>query len=226
MELAGELDHRTAPQAHDALLALDLRPKQRLVLDLAAITFCYSSGLSVLIAARNLAPATDAAIALAMVPERVGRIIRIVGLDQVFPIHPTVQYAEDAWRSSTCPTATDLQKKAASARPMGLRPGAEATRSVSLLPGSAATSRDEDDRLADHRLLPHSRGWSRAGVDDGRRRPHAAQPTAAARAGCNSAGGRRRCGTTVEAVVVTAEVDPFSDLRGSRRAAVRWYVDA
>ncbi|MFE3265592.1 STAS domain-containing protein [Streptomyces sp. NPDC059215] len=100
MELAGELDHHTAPQVRDALLALDVRPGEQLVLDLAAVTFCDSSGLSVLIVARNHALAADATIALTTVPERVRRIIRIVGLDQVFPMHPTVQDAEDAWRSS------------------------------------------------------------------------------------------------------------------------------
>ncbi|MER6200446.1 STAS domain-containing protein [Streptomyces sp. NPDC001586] len=98
IELAGELDHHTAPDVRDALPQLDLRPGQQLVIDLAAITFCDSSGITVLIAARNHALAADAAIALAAVPERVARIFRIVGLEQVFPTHPTAQAAEDAWQ--------------------------------------------------------------------------------------------------------------------------------
>lgn len=63
LELAGELDHHTAPEVRDALPGLDLRPGQQLVLDLA---FCDSSGITVLIAARNHA--------LVAVPERVARI--------------------------------------------------------------------------------------------------------------------------------------------------------
>jgi anti-anti-sigma factor len=98
IELAGSLDHHTAPAARTALAGLDLRPGQQLVLDLDGITFCDSTGITVLIAARNHALAADATIALAAVPERVIRIFRIVGLDQVFVTHPTAQAAEAAWR--------------------------------------------------------------------------------------------------------------------------------
>lgn len=101
MELAGELDHRTAPEVRGALPGLDLRSGQQLVLDLADLTFCDSSGVTVLIAARNHALTADAAIALAAVPERVTRVFRVIGLDSVFPTHPTAQDAEDAW--STAP---------------------------------------------------------------------------------------------------------------------------
>ncbi|MYR57809.1 STAS domain-containing protein, partial [Streptomyces sp. SID625] len=52
---------------------------------------------SVLIAARNHALEAGADIALAAVPERVRRIFRIVGLDQVLTTHPTVQEATAAW---------------------------------------------------------------------------------------------------------------------------------
>ncbi|MGW2960933.1 STAS domain-containing protein [Streptomyces sp. NPDC001220] len=98
IELAGVLDHHTAPEVRAALPGLDLRPGQQLVLDLSGITFCDSSGITVLIAARNHALAADAAIALAAVPDRVSRIFRIVGLEQVFPTHPTAQAAEASWR--------------------------------------------------------------------------------------------------------------------------------
>ncbi|WP_432080404.1 STAS domain-containing protein [Streptomyces sp. WAC 04229] len=99
IELAGELDHHTAHEVRAALPGLGLRPGQQLVLDLAGLTFCDSSGLTVLIAARNHALAADASIALAAVPERVSRVFRVVGLDQVFPTHPTAREAEAAWRT-------------------------------------------------------------------------------------------------------------------------------
>ncbi|MEU2619406.1 STAS domain-containing protein [Streptomyces sp. NPDC007157] len=98
LELAGDLDHHTAPEVRAALPGLALRPGQQLVLDLSGITFCDSSGITVLIAARNHALAADAAIALAAVPDRVSRVFRIVGLEQVFPTHPTAQAAEVSWR--------------------------------------------------------------------------------------------------------------------------------
>ncbi|MET8412968.1 STAS domain-containing protein [Streptomyces sp. NPDC005195] len=96
--LTGDLDYHTAPDVTAALPGLDLRPGRQLVLDLGGLTFCDSSGLTVLIAARNHALAAHASIALVAVPDRVSNTFRIVGLDQVFPTHPTVQAAEAAWR--------------------------------------------------------------------------------------------------------------------------------
>ncbi|WP_181764206.1 STAS domain-containing protein [Streptomyces albidus (ex Kaewkla and Franco 2022)] len=98
IELAGELDHHTADQVRAALPGLDLHSGQQLVLDLDGITLFDSSGVTVLIAARNHARAADASIALASVPNCVSRIFRRVGLEQVFTTHPTAQAAEAAWR--------------------------------------------------------------------------------------------------------------------------------
>ncbi|MFD5142095.1 STAS domain-containing protein [Streptomyces sp. NPDC058401] len=101
IELVGELDHHTAPDVSATLARLDLGTGRLLVLDLGGLTFCDSSGITVIIAARNRALAAHAGIALAAVPERVSRIFRIVGLQQVFPTHPTAQDAEAAWRADT-----------------------------------------------------------------------------------------------------------------------------
>ncbi|MFE5855535.1 STAS domain-containing protein [Streptomyces sp. NPDC056500] len=97
IELGGELDHHSAPEVRGRLPGLDLRSGQQLVIDLAALTFCDSSGITVLIAARNRASAAGASIALAAVPDQVSRIFRIVGLTQIFPTHPSADAAEAAW---------------------------------------------------------------------------------------------------------------------------------
>lgn len=97
VELMGELDHGSCPQFREVLPGLSLRPGQRLVIDLTGITLCDSSGISVLIAARNHALAARAAIALAAVPGRVSRILTLVGLSQIFPTYPTARAAEAAW---------------------------------------------------------------------------------------------------------------------------------
>ncbi|MFE7359269.1 STAS domain-containing protein [Streptomyces sp. NPDC057543] len=97
IELAGDLDHHTAADVHDLLPDLALRPGQQRVIDLARLTFCDSSGIIVVIAARNHATAADAALVLAAVPDRVSRILRNVGLEQIFPTRPTAQAAETAW---------------------------------------------------------------------------------------------------------------------------------
>lgn len=93
LNLLGELDFYTAPQLREALAALALETGQRLVLDLGALTFCDSSGISMLIGARNHALAAGADIALAAVPARVLRIFTVVGLDQVFTCHPSTEAA-------------------------------------------------------------------------------------------------------------------------------------
>lgn len=98
IELTGDLDHHTTPQVRAELPTLSLNPGQQLVFDLGALTFCDSTGLTVLITARNHALAANASIVLAAVPDRVSRIFRIVGLDQVFSTYPTAQDAEAAWR--------------------------------------------------------------------------------------------------------------------------------
>ncbi|MGW6486753.1 alpha/beta fold hydrolase [Streptomyces sp. NPDC055056] len=61
---------------------------QLLVLDLARLDFCDSSGISALLSARSWAIQHGGRIALAAVPGNTARILGIVGLDQVFAIHP------------------------------------------------------------------------------------------------------------------------------------------
>ncbi|MET9494826.1 STAS domain-containing protein [Streptomyces sp. NPDC006552] len=93
LRIAGDLDHDTAPQLRALLPSVVVRPGGRLVLDLAGMPFCDSSGVSALIAAHNHAHAAGGDIALASVPANTLRILRIVGLDQVFTIHPDLAAA-------------------------------------------------------------------------------------------------------------------------------------
>ncbi|MBO0916134.1 STAS domain-containing protein [Streptomyces laculatispora] len=86
--ITGELDFDSAGELRELLTTIALRPGQRLVLDLGSMEFCDSSGLAALIAARNHAQAAGADIVLAAVPANTLRILRIVGLDQVFSVHP------------------------------------------------------------------------------------------------------------------------------------------
>lgn len=101
IELAGELDHHSAPEIRDLLPGLPIKHGQQIVVDLGGLTFCDSSGITVLIAARNIALAAHCTVVLAAVPDMVSRTFTIVGLDQVFPTHRTAQAAEAAW---TLPT--------------------------------------------------------------------------------------------------------------------------
>ncbi|MEU6543200.1 STAS domain-containing protein [Streptomyces sp. NPDC046859] len=88
LEIAGELDCTNAAELPDLLTTIPLQPGQRIVLDLAGLEFCDSSGVSALIAARNLAGAAQADVVLAAVPAHTLRVLRIVGLDEIFSFHP------------------------------------------------------------------------------------------------------------------------------------------
>ncbi|MFJ2938419.1 STAS domain-containing protein [Streptomyces sp. NPDC087219] len=93
VEVIGDLDFDTSAALRALLETLPLVRGHRLVLDLARMEFCDSSGISALIAARNHAHAVGADIALAAVPAHALRVLRVVGLDQVFPLHPDAESA-------------------------------------------------------------------------------------------------------------------------------------
>lgn len=99
LEMVGELDHRSAPQLRNSIASLRLQPGQLLILDLSALVFFDSSGISAFVVARRTAVAARAGIALAGVPERIERVLRICGLDKIFPIHRDARSATAAWTS-------------------------------------------------------------------------------------------------------------------------------
>ncbi|MEU4875698.1 STAS domain-containing protein [Streptomyces sp. NPDC021608] len=96
LEIVGDLDYGTAHELREHIAQTPLRAGQRLVLDLSRLEFCDSSGITALIAARNHAVAARADVALAGVPGNTLRILRVVGLDQVFAFHPDARSAIEA----------------------------------------------------------------------------------------------------------------------------------
>lgn len=88
LEIIGDLDYATAPKLREAVDGLTLAGGQLLVLDLAELDYCDSSGISALISARSLAIEQGSGIALAAVPANTLRILGIVGLVHVFTILP------------------------------------------------------------------------------------------------------------------------------------------
>jgi len=89
LTVAGELDHNSADRFRTALGAITMRPGDLLTVDLADLGFCDSTGITALLAARNHTHALGADIALTAIPLPTLRIMRILGLDRVFTIHPT-----------------------------------------------------------------------------------------------------------------------------------------
>lgn len=62
-----------------------------LILDLAGVPFCDSSGLSALIMLHRWAGEAGGSLTLAAVPDRMARLLQMSGVDQTIPIKPTVR---------------------------------------------------------------------------------------------------------------------------------------
>lgn len=86
--ITGDLDYATAPELREALNGLSLAAGHLLVLDLAGLAFCDSSGISALLSARSLAVERGGRVSLVAVPANTARILGVLGLNQVFAIAP------------------------------------------------------------------------------------------------------------------------------------------
>lgn len=95
--LSGVLDYDSAPRLREALSQLTLGRGEQLILDLSGLTFCDSSGITAFIVARNKTHEVHAGIALAGIPENIDRVLRTVGLDQIFGLHPDTRTAAEHW---------------------------------------------------------------------------------------------------------------------------------
>ncbi|MFI6139684.1 STAS domain-containing protein [Streptomyces griseus] len=147
LEVHGGLDHESAPDLRKAVDGLTLAPGHLLVMDLAALDFCDSSGIAVLLAARNLAGEQGADIALAAVPANTARILAIVGLDRVFTLHPDTSAARSARRSRPRNHAAPLPPHIGTSSSVGRRSRRRPRQAVLRL------AEEEDDP---HRGLPLS----------------------------------------------------------------------
>ena len=82
--VTGEIDMSTSGRLFDAVSgALALRPS-RLVLDVGAVTFCDSQGLSVLIGLNRDAQAVSTRLVLSHVGDFLARLLDITGLHAAF----------------------------------------------------------------------------------------------------------------------------------------------
>ena len=92
VKLAGELDLYNAHAVRDELLAAAARSPDRLVVDLADVTFIDSTGLGVLIEARTRL-ANRRAFLLAAPGLETRRALEISGLDRHFTVRASVEEA-------------------------------------------------------------------------------------------------------------------------------------
>ncbi|MFJ2740563.1 STAS domain-containing protein [Streptomyces sp. NPDC087440] len=93
LTVAGELDHHTASELTDTLRHTPFGPAAPVVIDLAELVYCDSTGITVLIRAYNQANATGSRLFLTGLRPDLAHVFGIVGLDQVFTFRPTVEEA-------------------------------------------------------------------------------------------------------------------------------------
>ena len=93
VSVAGELDMATAPQLQAHITEQLEQSQGRLVFDLAEVSFCDSTGLSVFVRAKNSTDDAGGVVRLAAPQRGVLRILEVSGLVEVLHTYPTVDEA-------------------------------------------------------------------------------------------------------------------------------------
>lgn len=96
VRVVGAMDYDTSAPLEAALLALVEGGAHHLVLDMADLGFCDSSGINTLIRVLSRAKQKRGSVALAATTSQVQDVLRIVGVDTVITGYPTVALALDS----------------------------------------------------------------------------------------------------------------------------------
>ncbi|MFD3700032.1 STAS domain-containing protein [Streptomyces sp. NPDC058646] len=88
VRVVGEMDMDRARQFRTALDEALADHPATIVVDLTALTFCDSSGLNVLLGARQAAVDLGCQLRLAGPNPQVVRLLEMTGADQLFPVSP------------------------------------------------------------------------------------------------------------------------------------------
>lgn len=86
LTLSGEVDVYAAPRLKEELVSAIEDGCVNVIVDLERVSFIDSSGLGVLVSALRRARERDGTVRIVCTRENVLKILRITGLDKVFPI--------------------------------------------------------------------------------------------------------------------------------------------
>lgn len=98
LQLAGELDMSTAPELNAVIDRLFAEGHSRILIDLAGLTFCDSTGIAVFVRGDNAAAALGGWLRLVGATGRVERVLRVTGLADVFRYDPEADPTSSACR--------------------------------------------------------------------------------------------------------------------------------
>lgn len=93
LEVGGEIDVYTAPTLRERLVELSDAGTSNIVVDLTAVEFLDSTGLGVLVGGLKRAKSAGGTLRLVCSTERILKIFRITGLQEVFHIASTIDEA-------------------------------------------------------------------------------------------------------------------------------------
>jgi anti-sigma B factor antagonist len=93
LEVGGEIDVYTAPTLRARLVALAEAGATSIIVDLSRVEFLDSTGLGVLVGGLKRTRGTGGEFKIVCDQEKLLKIFRITGLDQIFSLHPSVEAA-------------------------------------------------------------------------------------------------------------------------------------
>ena len=91
--VGGEIDVYTAPKLREQLIDLVSGGKYHLVVDMEGVDFLDSTGLGVLVGGLKRMRGIGGEFKIVCDQEKLLKIFRITGLDQIFSLHPSVEAA-------------------------------------------------------------------------------------------------------------------------------------
>lgn len=92
---AGEIDLATSPTLREVMVEA-VESQRHLIVDLSAVSFLDSTGLSVLLRTNQRIAATHKSMSLVGPTGIVAKVLRITGVDQAIPVHPNLDTALSA----------------------------------------------------------------------------------------------------------------------------------
>ena len=93
VDLEGDVDIYSAPQFKDVLLQGIEEGAQRIIVDLAKVTFIDSGGLGVLVSGAKRVRRNNGTLDIVCCDDNITRILEITGLDRIFGIYATREEA-------------------------------------------------------------------------------------------------------------------------------------
>ena len=93
VDLEGEVDIYSAPRFKEILLQGIDEGAQRIIVDLAKVTFIDSTALGVLVSGAKRVRPQNGTLDIVCIDENITRIFEITGLDRIFGIYPTREEA-------------------------------------------------------------------------------------------------------------------------------------